>query len=65
MIDRDTLDSIRQLKKKYKDAYDMARGCGFGDRLASSLAYDKVGAEAMEAINLLLAEVDRKEDDLK
>ena len=65
MIDRETLENIRALPQRYEDSYQAARQAGFGHSLCKSLAAEKIGEDAVAAIRLLLAEIDRREDDLK
>lgn len=65
MIDRETMDQIRKIPQRYEDTYQAARQAGFGHSLCKGLASDKIGEDAVAAIKLLLAEIDRREDDLR
>ena len=65
MIDRETMDQIRKIPQRYEDSYNKAREAGFGKSLCMSLASEVVGHGAVTAIKILLAEIDRREDDLR
>ena len=65
MIDREKMAAIRSIPERFRQDYENARRCGCTEGLAWGLASDHLGKEAVEAVELLLAEIDRREDDLK
>lgn len=65
MIDSERLAVIRTIPERFNKAYVDAKTMGCSEMLALGLACDKVGLEAVEAVQILLDALDRREDDLK